>query len=361
MATSFRQRLHAVNPAYELFVNLQTLQINLGNLCNLLCRHCHMSASRNGAEVMGADIMENIAGFLSRNSHVVLDITGGCPEMNPHFRFLVERTAGLCSRRILRSNLTIMAEPGWEWLPDFCRRHELVIIASLPCYLEENVDQQRGRGVYSNSIQVLKRLNSLGYGTEQELNLVYNPGGDFIPGTQSDLEAAYKTELSSRHGIRFNNLFTITNAPVGRFKEQLEAEGTYDNYLETLAACFNPETAENIMCRTLISVDWQGKVYNCDFNQALKMPITGDGGAEITISELADATMNGKTIYLSQHCYCCTAGEGSSCTGALALQEGVIVPESMMSSNRAGIFDETARSKAASKSAVDLTASPYAP
>ncbi len=164
---------------------------------------------------------------------------------------------------------------------------------------------------------MLKELNSLGYGRELELNLVYNPGGDFIPGSQQGLEAAYKGELATRHGIFFNHLFTITNAPIGRFREHLEAEGHYADYLRLLAGRFNPEAAGNIMCRTLISVDWQGKIYNCDFNQALKMPITADDGTEITIAELDDENMNGKKILLAQHCYCCTAGEGSSCTGAL--------------------------------------------
>ena len=242
--------------------------------------------------------------------------------MNPDFRYLIERTEDLTSRRLLRSNLAIMAESGWEWLPEYCREHNLTIVGSLPCYLEENVDKQRGDGVYQKSIHVLKRLNTLGYGKELELNLVYNPGGDFIPGAQCDLDMAYKKELSIRHGIRFNNLFTITNAPIGRFKEQLEAEGRYGNYLSLLAGRFNPEAAGNIMCRTLISVDWQGKVYNCDFNQALKMPVTADDGSEIRISELEDATLSGKTIELSQHCYCCTAGEGSSCSGVLVTQDG---------------------------------------
>jgi radical SAM/Cys-rich protein len=317
MVISFKDRLQAVNPEYETFESLQTLQVNLGNLCNLHCTHCHVNASRHGTEIMGTDVMDQISGFITRHPKLTLDITGGCPEMNPNFRYLIEQTEGLAPRRMLRSNLAIMAEEGWEWLPEFCRSHELTIIGSLPCYLEENVDQQRGNGVYQKSIQVLKRLNSLGYGTELELNLVYNPGGDFVPGSQKGLEAAYKTELSASNGIAFNRLFTITNAPIGRFREHLEASGSYTDYLRMLAGRFNPEAAGNIMCRTLISVDWKGKIYNCDFNQALGMPITADDGSEITISELDDADMNGKKIRLSQHCYCCTAGEGSSCTGAL--------------------------------------------
>lgn len=317
MIPVFRDRLQAVNPHYETFGSLQTLQINLGNLCNLHCAHCHVDASSRGREIMGADIMDQIAGFLTRHPDLTLDITGGCPEMNPDFRYLIELTEGLTSRRMLRSNLVIMAERGREWLPEFCRSHKLTIIGSMPCYLEENVDRQRGSGVYQKSVQVLKQLNNLGYGTELELNLVYNPGGDFVPGSQKGLEAAYKTELSGNHGIAFNHLFTITNAPVGRFREQLEADGTYADYLRMLAGRFNPEAAGNIMCRSLVSVDWQGKIYNCDFNQALGMQVTALDGSGITISELDDAELNGKKIRLSQHCYSCTAGEGSSCTGAL--------------------------------------------
>lgn len=318
MPQLFKDRLQALNPEFETFESLQTLQVNLGNLCNLLCTHCHVNASLRGTEVMEKPVIDQIIAFLARRPGITLDITGGCPEMNPHFRYLIERTEGLTPRRMLRSNLAIMAEQGWEWLPEFCCRHGLTVIGSLPCYLEENVDRQRGSGVYKKCIEALKKLNVIGYGTDLELNLVYNPGGDFVPGSQRRLEEAYKAELSERHGIFFNHLFTITNAPIGRFKEQLEASGSYTEYLRLLAKRFNPEAAGNIMCRTLISVDWQGKIYNCDFNQALKMPITTDDGSEITIAGLDDGGMNGKKIHLAQHCYSCTAGEGSSCTGALA-------------------------------------------
>ena len=317
MVPLFQDRLQAVNPKFETFAGLQTLQVNLGNLCNLHCHHCHVDASSRGTKVMGSEVIEQIALFLSRHPQLTLDITGGCPEMNPNFRTLIERTEGLAAHRLLRSNLAIMAEPGWEWLPEYCRQQGLTIIGSLPCYLEENVDGQRGQGVYRKSIEVLKQLNARGYGREVELNLVYNPGGEFIPGRQQELEAAYKEELFARHGITFNHLFTITNAPIGRFRAHLEASGTYTKYLQLLAGRFNPEAAENIMCRTLISVDWQGKLYNCDFNQALGMAITAADGSEIYLAELDDNGINGKKIRLSEHCYCCTAGEGSSCTGAL--------------------------------------------
>jgi radical SAM/Cys-rich protein len=266
---------------------------------------------------MDKPVMDAIIGVLVRRPGITLDLTGGCPEMNLHFRHLIEATAGLSPRRIVRSNLTILTEPGYEWLAEFFRVQRLVLTASLPCYLEENVDSQRGRGTHARSLEALRRLNALGYGEELELNLVYNPGGDFIPGSQQALEAAYRKELAEKYGIRFTHLFTITNAPIGRFREYLEAKGIYERYLNLLATRFNPEAAENIMCRTLISVDWKGFLYNCDFNQAVGLPITGRGGELLKIEDLEEATRSGKELVLSQHCYCCTAGEGSSCTGAL--------------------------------------------
>ena len=318
MVAAFVERLKEINPVYIRFATLQTLQVNLGNLCNLACRHCHVSASPQGKKVMGQEVMAKIIGFLSRQRGIVLDITGGCPEMNPHFPFLIDATEGLSPRRIVRSNLAIMTEPGMEWLPGYYKRHGLVIIASLPCYLEENVDRQRGEGIYARSIAALKALNAIGYGETLELDLVYNPGGEFVPGSQRELEAAYKKELMERHGIRFNNLYTITNAPIGRFREYLEAQGTYERYLNLLATSFNPDAAGSIMCRTLVSVDWKGFLYNCDFNQASGLPITGADGGILKIDDLEDAARSGNELFLSQHCYCCTAGEGSSCTGALA-------------------------------------------
>jgi len=317
MVAAFKERLKEINPVYVEFDTLQTLQVNLGNLCNLSCTHCHVGASPQGERVMRRDVMTKIVGFLARKTGITLDVTGGCPELNPHFPFLIEATEGLSPRRIVRSNLTIMLEAGMEWLPEFYRRHGLVIIASLPCYLKENVDRQRGEGVYARSIAALQRLNAVGYGDELELNLVYNPGGDFVPGSQRELEAAYKQELLERHGIRFNNLYTITNAPIGRFREYLEVKGAYERYLNLLATRFNPIAAGNIMCRTLVSVDWKGFLYNCDFNQASGLPITGEDGGILKIDDLEEAARSGNALFLAQHCYCCTAGEGSSCTGVL--------------------------------------------
>jgi radical SAM/Cys-rich protein len=318
MVAPFKERLIELCRDYATFEELRTLQVNLGNLCNLNCAHCHVNASPAGNHVMGLEIINKIIGYFSCRPGVTLDITGGCPEMNPHFRTLVEGTKGLTPRRMVRSNLAILTEPGMEWLPDFYRDQELVLIASLPCYLEENVQRQRGAGVFSRSIEALRTLNGLGYGDTYELNLVYNPGGSFIPGSQQELEKAYKSELRQRYGIRFHNLYTITNAPIGRFREYLEAKGTYGEYLSLLSDRFNPCAVPSIMCRTLLSVDWQGILYNCDFNQASGLPLTGRNGKLLTIDNLKEAAATGSDLMMAQHCYCCTAGEGSSCTGALA-------------------------------------------
>lgn len=318
MVAAFKERLKDINPIYIKFDSLQTLQVNLGNLCNLHCSHCHVSGSPSGKNVMDRNVMEKIISFLARTMGVTLDITGGCPEMNPHFEFLIEGTAGLSPRRMVRSNLSIMNEKGMEWLPEFCKRHRLVIIGSLPCYMKENVERQRGTGVFMRSIAALQKLNALGYGSVLELNLVYNPGGECLPGSQKELEAAYKEELLKKYGIRFNNLYAITNAPIGRFREYLEDKGAYERYLDLLTANFNPSAARSIMCRTMVSVGWQGVLYNCDFNQAIGLPITSPDGNILSIDDLDKAAKTGNELFLAQHCYCCTAGEGSSCTGILA-------------------------------------------
>ncbi len=317
MVAEFKERLQEINPRFIRFEKLQTLQVNLGDQCNMRCAHCHIGASPAGSKVMGEPVIDRIAAFMARTPGITLDITGGCPEMNPHFRRLVEATAGPSAHRIVRSNLTILTDAGFEWLPEFFREQRLVVTASLPCYLEENVDRQRGQGTHARSIAALRRLNALGYGDALELNLVYNPGGEFIAGDQQQLEAAYRRELAEKYGIRFNHLFTITNAPIGRFRAYLEAKGLYDRYLNLLATRFNPEAARNIMCRTLISVDWTGVLYNCDFNQAIGQPITGTDGRILKIEDLETAARSGTELLLSEQCYCCTAGEGSSCTGAL--------------------------------------------
>lgn len=317
MVPHFKEKLKELNPYYTTFDILQTLQVNLGDRCNLQCSHCHTKASPSGNRTMGRKVMDDIAAFLSRQPGIILDITGGCPEMNPHFRYFVECTADVPRRRIVRSNLAIMAEPGMEWLPEFYRNQGLVVTASLPCYLQETVDLQRGSGAYEKGIQALKRLNSLGYGDVLELNLVHNPAGPFLPASQSALADAYRTELHERHGIRFNNLYILANAPIGRFRDYLEERGAYERYLNKLAVNFNPDAGDGIMCRRLVSVDCNGTLYNCDFNLALGIPITGTDGRPLNVSNIEAATRKGKELCLAQHCYCCTAGEGSSCTGAL--------------------------------------------
>jgi radical SAM/Cys-rich protein len=315
---AFKERIRSINPDYIRFDRFHTLQLNLGNLCNLQCSHCHVSASPAGNRIMGREVMDTVIGFLKHRRDLTLDLTGGCPEMNPHFRFLIEGTSGLSPRRIVRTNLTVLCETGMEWLPEFFLENRLVVIASLPCYMEDNVDRQRGKGVFLKSIKALRTLNGIGYGDFMELNLAYNPGGEFLPGSQEELESAYKEHLYDKYGVRFNKLYTITNAPVGRFRKYLEEKGEYERYIDLLASSFNPETAPHIMCRTTVSVDWQGILYNCDFNQAVNLPITTDSGTILRVNDLENAAQTGAELALAQHCFCCTAGEGSSCTGSLA-------------------------------------------
>ncbi len=318
MKATFKELIKNINPVFCQFDTLHTVQINLGNVCNLCCNHCHVEASPSGNRIMGRKVMETLIGLLAGKRGITLDITGGCPELNPNFQFLIEATAGLSPRRIVRTNLTIFAEKGMEWLPGFFREHRLVVIASLPCYTSGNVDRQRGKGVFARSIKVLQKLNTLGYGDSLELDLVYNPGGEFLPGPQEELESSYKEHLSNEYGIRFNKLYTITNAPIGRFRKYLENKGAFERYLELLKVNFNPDTVPFIMCRRMLSVDWQGILYNCDFNQALGLPVTGPDGTTLRVEDLEKASERGKELFLSQHCYCCTAGQGSSCSGSLA-------------------------------------------
>ncbi|NVO00749.1 MAG: arsenosugar biosynthesis radical SAM protein ArsS [Geobacteraceae bacterium] len=313
----FEAQILEINPAFARITGIETLQVNLGNLCNLCCTHCHQEASPLGTKIMGRDVIDAIADLLTGNRAMTLDITGGAPELHPDFRYFIELTEGNAKKRILRSNLAIMKETGMEWLPEFCALQRLSITASLPCYLEENVDTQRGTGTYDSSISAIKELNRLGYGSELELNLVYNPGGGFLPPSQQELETAYRQELLERHGITFTNLFTITNAPVGRFRSSLEKSGKLDRYMNLLAEKFNPCAAEAIMCRSLLSIDWQGHIYNCDFNQAVGRELRNPDGSPLTVLNLDLDSMRKREILFADYCYCCTAGEGSSCTGAL--------------------------------------------
>lgn len=319
MTTEFRGVIENLNPSLLRFNELRTLQVNLGNKCNQSCSHCHVQAGPTGKKMMPRAIMQKIIDFLRNHPDLCIDITGGCPELNSNFKFFIDNVCELTSRLMVRTNLTVLLEPGLDWAAKWYRERGVVLVASLPCYTKENVDKQRGKSVFEKSIAALRILNELGYGYEEELelNLVYNPGADFLPGPQEQLEADYKRELGEKYGIRFNKLFTITNAPIGRFRQYLEVNGRLEKYQQLLVENFNPDAAENIMCRSLVSVDYRGVLYNCDFNQALRLPIIDSKGIPATIEQLEDILSGNLEIITSEHCFCCTAGAGSSCTGSL--------------------------------------------
>ena len=311
----FKERIEGIDPAFARFDTLRTVQLNLGNRCNLTCAHCHVGASPSGEKVMEKGVIDAVVAFLRDHEGVTLDITGGCPELNPHFTYLITETDGLDIRRVVRTNLVITTEPGMTGLPEFYRDHGLALMASLPCFTAENVDRQRGAGVFERSIAALRKLNSLGYGDALELTLVYNPGGDVLPGPQSDLEDLYRKELMDGYAVRFTRLFTLTNVPIGRFQEHLAGEGTLAVYLRTLSEAFNPATLPSLMCRSLISVDWAGNLYNCDFNQSLQMVLPDGYNEPLQIYDLERALQKGIPMRFNDHCFACTAGEGSSCFG----------------------------------------------
>ncbi|HUW19169.1 MAG TPA: arsenosugar biosynthesis radical SAM (seleno)protein ArsS [Sedimentisphaerales bacterium] len=319
MAVDFGEAIAGINPALLRFDALQTLQVNLGNRCNQSCAHCHVQAGPNGKKIMPRQVMQQIIDFLRKRPGLCVDMTGGCPELNPNFRFFVDNVCRLARPLMVRTNLTVLLEPGLDWVSTWYRSHKVVVIGSLPCYTEENVDKQRGPNVFSKSIRAIRMLNELRYGRNNglELDLVYNPGGDFLPSPQEKLEADYKRELHDRYGISFNKLFTITNAPIGRFKRYLQANGLLEQYLKLLMENFNPDAAGNIMCRNLVSVDYRGILYNCDFNQALGLPIIDAKGSTVTIEQLEHVLSSELEIITGEHCFCCTAGAGSSCTGSL--------------------------------------------
>lgn len=297
--------------------SILTLQMNLGYACNLNCSHCHLEAGPHRKEMMSRKVIDDCLAFVERAAVRVVDITGGAPELNPHLRHLIQGARRVTSveRIILRSNLTLLGEDGYAGLPAFLAQHDVEIVASLPCYLESNVAAQRGDGVYPKSIQALQGLNQLGYGAAgHQLNLVYNPGGSFLPGPQPQLEAAYKDNLAQRFGITFDSLYTITNMPIGRFRGDLERHGEFEAYQKLLADNFNSDNLDRVMCRSLINVDWQGEVYDCDFNHVLRLPIDAADGY---IGHLAADDLTGGAIKLGQHCFACTAGAGSSCQGSL--------------------------------------------
>ncbi len=297
---------------------LDTLQVNLGYRCNQTCVHCHVNAGPNRTEMMDRETMALIPQVLEDRGIDTLDLTGGAPELHEGFRDLVRAARALGTRVIDRCNLTILFEPGHEDLADFLAEQKVEIVASLPCYCATNVDQQRGKGVFDKSIAGLQRLNALGYGAAGSalvLNLVYNPLGAVLPPSQSELEAAYKRELVEHFGIVFNQLFTLTNMPIQRFGSTLISKGQFNDYMRLLKDNYAATNLENVMCRTLVSVDWQGHLYDCDFNQQLGLPLSGRGRPHLR--DLLSDHLTGRDIRVADHCYGCTAGQGSSCGGAL--------------------------------------------
>jgi radical SAM/Cys-rich protein len=294
---------------------LEILQVNLGYLCNLSCTHCHVNAGPKRTELMDKATMNEILTFIDNHAIHTLDLTGGAPEMNPHFRYLVTEGLKRGLKVIDRCNLVILLEQGFEWLADFLAENRVEIVASLPCYLKDNVDKQRGKGTFDASITALQTLNALGYGLENSdlrLNLVFNPQGATLPPEQQALERAYKQHLQENFGIEFNHLFALTNLPVQRFGSVLLSTGQFDKYMNLLKNNFHAPNLEKVMCKNTLSVDWQGFVYDCDFNQMLKLPLGGNN--KIHIRQVAE--LIGNPINTLQHCYGCTAGQGSSCTGA---------------------------------------------
>ncbi|MCI9248905.1 MAG: radical SAM/Cys-rich domain protein [Dorea sp.] len=295
---------------------MSVLQINVGRLCNLACKHCHVEAGPNRTEVMGRDVLEDCLKLYKEWGFQTIDITGGAPEMNPHFRWFVEEAVKVCPDVMVRSNLTVMLEEGYEDLPEFYAANKVTVICSLPHYKAKNSNKQRGEGTFEKSIQVLKRLNALGYGKDPELtlNMVFNPGGAFFPPEQSAMEKEYKEHLGREYGIVFDHLFTITNNPIGRFGAFLTRTDNMEGYLTKLYDAFNPGAVAGMMCRSQLSVGWDGRVYDCDFNQAVDLPIEGADH----IKDLVGKPYEKRRIRLDKHCYACTAGQGSSCGGCTA-------------------------------------------
>jgi len=298
---------------------LEVLQANLGYLCNLSCSHCHVNAGPKRTELMQRDTIDELLTTLQTHNIGTLDLTGGAPEMNPHFRYLVTEARALGVQVIDRCNLSILQQPGYEDLAEFLAQKKVIITASLPCYIEENVAKQRGKGVYKDSIDALTKLNALGYGVQPELtlNLAYNPIGPTLPPPQKELEADYKRELKEHWGVEFNQLLTITNMPISRFGSVLLSKGQYVDYMKLLRDNFSPTALEHVMCRSVVSVDWQGYLYDCDFNQLLELSIPHEHQRRPHIRDLKNLELTGRPVATAEHCYGCTAGHGSSCSGSL--------------------------------------------
>lgn len=300
---------------------IATLQLNLGYRCNQSCVHCHVNAGPNRKEEMTHETIDAVIDFLAASPEITsVDLTGGAPELNPNFRRLVIAARARGLRVIDRCNLTILEQPGHEDLAAFLAAHGVEIVASLPCYQEENVDRQRGKGTFEASLKALRQLDALGYGHAQSgliLNLVYNPQGASLPPAQAALEADYKRYLGARYGIVFNHLFTLANMPIQRFGSMLISKGQFNAYMMTLRAAHRDENLEQVMCRSLVSVDWQGYLYDCDFNQQLGLALTDGSRSRLHITDVTVALLEGLPIRVADHCYGCTAGQGSSCGGAL--------------------------------------------
>ena len=320
MSSRFAPDFDGALTAHELQLrraSTTTLQVNLGKRCNQACHHCHVEAGPKRTEVMSRAVAERVIALLAASPHVrTLDVTGGAPELNPHFRWLVDEARRLGRHVIDRCNLTILFEPDQHDLAEFLATRDVEIIASLPCYSAKNVDEQRGHGVFDKSIAGLRELNALGYGRggTRVLNLAYNPNGAFLPPAQATLEARYKAELAEHFGIVFDHLFTITNLPIARYADYLDEHGKYDEYMSLLVASLNPHAVAGVMCRSLVSVAWDGTLHDCDFNQMLELPL---GVRAQTVFEVESLELAGATIATGAHCFGCTAGAGSSCGGSL--------------------------------------------
>jgi radical SAM/Cys-rich protein len=300
---------------------LETLQVNVGYRCNQTCVHCHVNAGPGRTEEMTRETVGEVLAYLEASGVRTLDVTGGAPELNPHFRTLVQHARRLGVHVMDRCNLTILEQPGQDDLADFLAANEVEVVASMPCYLEDNVDRQRGKGVFDASIRGLRALNARGYGepgATRVLNLVYNPQGAVLPPAQGPLERDYRTHLGERYGIRFNALYVLTNMPIQRFGSTLISKGQFEEYLALLKSAYQPLNLESVMCRSLVSIDWRGYVYDCDFNQMLGLPLDWQGRARTHIRDLTNTGLEGNRIVVKDHCYGCTAGQGSSCGGALA-------------------------------------------
>ena len=300
---------------------VETLQVNVGYRCNQTCVHCHVNAGPTRTEEMGRDTVAEVIAYLRASAIKTVDITGGAPELNPHFRALVLAAKNLGAHVMDRCNLTVLEQPGQEDTAQFLAANRVEVVASLPCYLEENVDAQRGKGVFEASMRALRILNGLGYGKPGSglvLDLVYNPQGPSLPPGQEKLEADYHRHLGERFGIEFNHLYVLANMPIQRFGSLLISKGQFEDYMTLLKDAYQPRNLESVMCRSLVSVDWRGYVYDCDFNQMLGLPLNHRGRPRVHLRDLAGVDLTGNPIVVKDHCYGCTAGQGSSCGGALA-------------------------------------------